>query len=258
MKVFYEYCTAVNYRYGNVIDNLEGKTGYRSIFGFSEKDSLEIRKSRSSSNFSGFCQYADTLFIDLDDGDKSVGVVSDWLNKNEINYTVWSSGGKGYHFHISIDPMYSIDAAHSHKEYVRKLCEALKIEADLSIYRASGLIRLPDTVHEKTGRIKKLLEKKEGYLLEIPLTEKDIFVPVMELDDAGLFFKAVTRLAVAKEQPMLGMRHTTLWSIAKSFCDAGVSYETTLELLERLNESWQNRKDLKEVTRAVQQAYQKA
>jgi len=227
--------------------------GFRSLMMFDQTTTDEIREQKNSKGFDRFEVYSDILFIDIDTGDRDVSQIKAWICDNKYPAEIYLSGGKGYHFHIPIEMMRGQDVPYSQKIFL----QGTGLPVDLSIYRASGLIALPGRRHPKTGVRKTLVETLEGSEgLSIPIVKKpEIDLSEFE-EDNNLFARSLIRVLGAYDfEPGPGNRHMTIWSIATNMRDAGLHYDTALDILEGLNKTWQEPKESKELEMAVQKAY---
>ena len=264
MKFYREWCSAPHTRKGsmmpvNMIARIANSpnidTGYASVYYFDENAANAIILSRSSSGLGRFDVYTDELVIDLDSGDEQLALTERVLKERGLSYTVWASGGKGYHIYIRLSAtMMGNNVPYSQKKYV----ESLGIKADLSLYQHGRILSLPGRVHPKTGVRKHRVKRVRGSnVLTIPLLTPP--EPVFRFDangglgdlEAGLW----SLISMLGQEPDVGNRHTALWSAALHFADAGVSYATTLELITEVNSKWECSKDGDGITLAVKQAY---
>ena len=71
--------------------------GYASVYEFDEADALDIRDSGSSAGLARFDVTAATLTLDLDKGTGQLNRTKDALRALGLGYSVYDSGGKGYH-----------------------------------------------------------------------------------------------------------------------------------------------------------------
>lgn len=152
-------------------EGLSNSFRFISVYGFKGTTLEKIEKNKATKDLRGYKVCADTLYIDVDTFSEEV------LSKvrkalSPYVYAEYLSGGKGHHFHVPHQPIDSEHLINSHKEFIKKL--GLIGEVDTSIYRESGLIRRPFTVHERTGNKKELLHvNHEGDRLELDLVEKE-------------------------------------------------------------------------------------
>lgn len=230
--------------------------GYATVYMFDENAAQAILLDRHSSGFGRYPVYTEELVMDLDGGEEQLKLAEAALKAKKLGYTVWFSGGKGYHIYIKLTKMVSgKDVPYSQKKYV----EALGIGADLSLYQHGRIISLPGRVHPKTKQKKRKVKEIVGAMLELPM----LIAPEQVFTfngNGGLneFEAALWKiLTLLNDEPSPGNRHTQLWSTALHLADAGFSYDTALELMTEVNDKWKNPKDPAEVEMAVKQAYKK-
>jgi hypothetical protein len=225
--------------------------GYASIYQFDEDAALDIKSTGMSRGFDRFDVYAESLTIDIDEGD--VGLKAAEGRLSEYGYEVWSSGGKGYHIVINHEPVFDKRLPYSHKRVV----EELGIICDTSLYQPGRILSLPGRVHPKTKKKKEYIRSHEGKLLEFKLEEK----PKINFDFDGVDEDASTvfmRLAdLTKYSPYKGQRHMTLWTLSRTMSKSGISYEDAIVMLQMINRMWKEPKDPAEVTAACEQGYRR-
>lgn len=261
MKLYAEWCLKPEHRRGTMLpveyfDIIlkTANTGYRGVYMFDENAAKQIIAQEHSGGFSVYDAYTNTLVIDLDSGDEQLKLAEAKLAERGLGYDVWFSGSKGYHIVIPVTEMLvGRNVPYSQKVWV----ETLDVGADLSLYQHSRILSLPGRVHAKTGKKKVFVRNVPGGLLMIPLL--DIPKPKFDFKERGGLGEFETALwkcleALANE-PTPGNRHTALWSIARHFADCGVSMESTLNILSKVNEQWQHAKTSDEIALAVSQAY---
>lgn len=256
--LYREWCLYPNTRRGcmlplNVLAKFEkaADAGYASVYMFDETAALEIRASGSSSGLARFPVYTDTLTLDLDKGEAQLKRVREAIVG--LEYKVYESGGKGFHVVIALDRMVSgTNVPYSQRQWV----EALNVEADLSLYQAGHIISLPGRKHPKTGKRKRLTDSVEGRKLSLPLLDRP--QPQFSFQDThqGNLERGLWRLlGLLQSEPGVGNRHTALWGTAKELADAGLEFDTVLNLLTEVNAKWDEPKAAEEVKAAVTQAY---
>lgn len=260
MKLYREWCLQPNQRRGTMLPLAQFKdilrapdAGYASVYAFEETAALEIIASKSSAGLNKYPVYSDMLMIDLDDGERQLRRAQDALTG--LGYLIWSSGGKGFHIGVPL----KVSVFGEHVPYSqRKWVEALDIGADLSLYQHGRILSLPGRVHPKTGKKKEPFGEVVGNSLVLPevfpakLTFSAFEDTSGDLENA--LWQAIQLLAA---EPEPGNRHTKLWSTAKSLAEAGLAYETVLDLLTEVNGQWENGKTTTEVTTAVRQAFRR-
>ncbi len=230
--------------------------GYASVYMFDENAAKTIIESKSSAGMSRFPVLTDTLVMDLDNGPDQLKAAQDKLKALGLYHKVWSSGSKGFHVVLRHpETLYGSNVPYSQRVWV----EALDVGADLSLYQHGRILSLPGRIHPKTGNRKVAVETVPGDELTISLLNPP--GPVFTVGENGglseLEAGLWTALQALASEPLPGNRHTRLWSTAQHFADAGVGFEATLDLMLRINETWEMQKDPSEVELAVSQAYRR-
>lgn len=77
----------------------------------------------------------------------------------------------------------------------------------------------------------------------------------LAFNDEPISFAFMRMASLCETPPAQGNRHTSAWSLASQLARAGLSYETTLELVQATNATWPTPKPEDEIERAVMQAY---
>jgi hypothetical protein len=172
MRIFYEYRPALA-RLGRPVlvsrDQLQDLTGFISVFGFPEESVKDILTNGTTSGLVTKKLYADTLYLDFDNNIEAENLAYRRLKDASIGFDKYNTGGRGHHFHIPITPCMGEGLV---SRFKRRVAEQFP-GADLSIYKSSGIFRLPGTYHTKNaGHKKTLVEHVDGQLMDIP--EDDI------------------------------------------------------------------------------------
>lgn len=255
--MYYEYASDVFKRKGTMLTEAEVKTrtGFRSLYGFDEKDAKSILHSGHSKGFSRFAVFASQLVIDFDDGySDELKRAMKLCGKNKFTYCLWSSGSKGYHLEVETVPKYDVSVPYSQQ----KILESMHISADYSMYQHGRLYRLPNTVHAKTGNRKSLVEAHSGeYLLDYELFEQPNMFSGLQRDfDEDHFEIAMFRIrSLYKNCPAVTKSRTqTLFGVALQLTQAGMPAESTTQMLSFLNKSWDRPKEESTIIEVVRQA----
>jgi hypothetical protein len=232
--------------------------GYASVYCFDSQAAQAVTIAESSRGLDQYPVYSDRLTIDVDDTDLDrakarAEQLSAQLRNRDIGHEVWLSGGKGYHIVMHHDMMCSKDLPWSQRKYVE---DELKVDCDVSLYRSGSLISLPGRVHPSTRQRKRQVWKCAGGNVSIVLQQK----PELKFDFANLGLSDIGQALVnlqllAQCPPKEGNRHQRIWGSARDLCKSGVSKETAIELLLKVNDSWVTKKPEGDVIRAVEQAY---
>lgn len=225
--------------------------GFASVYAFAGAD---VKDRGHSRGLSGLPVWADKVTIDIDEGQEALFKCLAILNEKGLAHEVWSSGSKGFHVAIPHEPIFSPDLPYSHLAYI----QSLGVPHDASLYHHARVLRLPGTIHAKTGKRKTFVNKVDGMQAQIELKKPPAF-NFKPLGGVSPFQDALLNcLNLTTNPPENGMRHTRLWSAAKSFAESGTPYLTTLGILLEVNRSWLKPKELNEVELAVSQAYKQS
>jgi len=257
--LYVEWVPSNLYRTGNLIplsslDQVLARPdpGYASVYKFRAEDAKIIRANGSSRGLGKLVVAADAVTLDVDNPD-DINQVLEKLDSLKLGYEVWDSG-RGFHVVIPHDLIADNRLPYSHKCWV----ESLGLPVDYSLYQHARILRLPGTVNVKTGRRKQFVERVDGMKPTIELRDPPQFnfkPDTMGLKTIESVLNQFQRLAAS--EPLPGNRHTRIWSAARSAYEAGLSYSTSLELLQEVNAIWQNPKLPVEVEKAVTQAYER-
>jgi hypothetical protein len=177
---------------------------------------------------------------------------------------LYNSGSKGYHLVV---PWRYLELPEGNwKPVYQAFVEAHHIPADLSIYRARSLIRVPGSVNARTGKVKRLIDysdignpNAEGINYEVGnasklrewlLEHRDV-IPAQktyEYNDNEEVYIKLRRLGTPfcvqtlyfDGIPAPGLRNTTYWTLAAYYRSSGKQQNEAEELLEeyaRLHEA---------------------
>jgi hypothetical protein len=167
MKIYREYRPGVR-RTGPIMlmtaDEIYGRSGFISVYGFDEETAKDMRDKGGSYGLRHATLYSSCLFVDVDDNDLAAAEIERTLVGRQIKFDKYHTGGRGWHFHIYIAEMIGKDVVYRQRRWVQQNCPG----ADLSLYKSSGIIRLPGTYHSKNpGKRKELISQHDGDILEI-------------------------------------------------------------------------------------------
>ncbi len=256
-----EHCKTVKNRRGNLIplEELEGKKGFRGVYGFDEGASIIIQQQGHSRGLSRFNLYSDCLFIDFDDQPEEAKKLKEILLSYNFTFKVYDSGNRSFHFHIPHPLKEGKGLPYTHMCVLEKLgLDMTKV--DTTLYRPNSIFRLEGTLHSKTGDPKVEIFSYEGVELdfdvkEAPKVEKDTYASIEERDDVilGKFLSCATKLLWDGVES--GSRYNSLFYLGSCACEANVSFETCYNMALTLNESFDDPHDENEVERAVKNGF---
>lgn len=213
------------------LSELDGYTGFRSVFAFSTGVAERIRAEGSTSGLRDEAVYADTLFVDFDSSDGAN--FRDYLIANGIAFERWHSGGRGTHFHIPIQPIYGSWVPRACKEWLRERAP----DSDLSFFHQAGMYRLPGTFHAKRpGQFKHLLASSDGETLQIKAPAAAALARLAAAPDAETtreqFFLMLT------ERKGEGHRRPFIWRLATVAAEIGMEFDEAVEHLAFWNDNY--------------------
>lgn len=263
---YVEYCRTKDDRRGRFLPLREAAklfdtpaAGYCSLYMFRHEDILPYRAAASSKGLNQIPVFASRLWIDIDresdleQARKDADVVRRKLEEMGLAFSVWDSGGKGYHICIKTVDMFGPHVPASHAAWVEKNCP---VKADMSLYQHGRIFSNPGRVHEKTGRTKHKVYEHNGNLLDVPAIDWAPPAP-MEVesatDKARMGLARCARLLL--DEPAEGNRHTAIWSTAGLLAEGGMDLDTTIRIMVWMNSHWKNPKDAEAVSHAVRQAF---
>lgn len=137
------------------------------------------------------------VVIEFDDEDKKVNSkmaeeVQKRLDKDNLKYSKWFSGGKSTHIHLLLDIGEASNVRLLKTVFVRHYTEGLKLLPDLQLTYPNHLVRAEFGIHEKTGREKSLLFKSRGY-------PKLNFIPQVVWDKYTVAMAKVVKTKLTKD-----------------------------------------------------------
>lgn len=233
--------------------------GYSSVYSFREEDARKLLDEESSVGMNRFEVGADELLIDIDCGEDGLREVGRVLEKNDLKFDVWDSGGKGYHISIPHDFVSDKRLPYSHKAAITALLGQTVARIDLTLYQHGRLISLPGRLHPITKRKKSFLFSSPGArtLGAISIIEEPPKFQVnFSMSGWSSLSESFLRLSdLAQNEPDVGQRHVKIWSVSKSLAESGLDYDTVLTLLSKVNDSWITQKKPLELEQAVKSAF---
>ena len=215
-------------------DEFGGCGGFISVFGFPEKASEYIETLGATRGVGQFPLYADTLYLDFDDNPEGEKKSIEWLVINGIQHTVYYTGNRGHHVHIPITPKTGTNLPHFVKTVVKKLFPG----ADESIYKATGVVRLPGTYHSKTR--KPMVEVSSGgdKVLDLDSHRPKGYMPIKQItadEDPAFLDLMLTR--DLNRTVSEGGRNNSAFHIAATAVKLKIEKAVTEELLTEWNET---------------------
>lgn len=256
-----EYCRTVANRKGNLVpeSTLQGLTGFRSVYGFSEEVACILKHQGNSRGLSKYTPYSDCLFVDFDDQPEEAEKLKAALLQHDLTFDVYDSGNRSFHFHIPHPLKEGKGLPYTHQVVLEKL--GLDMErVDTTLYRPNSIFRLEGTLHSKTGKAKEKIFSHDGLLLdfdlkEAPMYEKDTYEQLEGRDDVilGRFLAFTEKLLWGGA--LVGSRYEALFNLGCCACAAKISYSSCFEIALTINDTFSEPHTSVEVERAVENGY---
>jgi hypothetical protein len=203
-----------------------GNANFRSVFGYPAEAQKHIEETGAIIGVKNFPVHSSLLFIDVDE-ETHLDEIERIIAATGVGYSVWTTGNRGLHFHIDMEPITSIHLPYSQAEYIRSL--GLSDKVDMSLYRHHSIVRTPGAIHVTTGKVKELLRQVDGPMLKINLIEEP--EPEFENHEAGdaESIRRFKRNLIQKRS--VGGRHMHLYILFESGMKAGHDADTVLDWL---------------------------
>jgi len=224
-------------RFGHIVkvEELPLYKGFRSLYFFDEQAVSYFKEIGRVKNLKKFPVYSSSLTIDIDNNEEGFKETLEKIKKVGYKFEAWSSGGKGYHIVLFHEELCDANLPYWHRNWVEKR----KIACDLCIYESGRIIRLPGTIHAKTGKPKILLEESDGSLIEIekvePVRQMNSSIGSQEDDALGLLGLQLRKYV---DVPITcGERNRRVYSLCRGFFDCGFSSDALSEFAHILNDS---------------------
>lgn len=201
-------------------------TGFRSVYAFAARERDLLLSQQHMRRITHLPVIAIELLVDFDDHVDEAYAFRQLLDDRAIMYNMYDSGNRSVHFHIATTRQEGAWVPYAQREWVRQTAPA----ADLTVYRHTGLFRLPYTWHEKNpGHRKKLIVAQRGAMLDIPRLEpKLVSVPVTAIGAADAQAKLAYGL---RKHQVAGGRRVHAWFLGAMAYDAGLGLDEAINMV---------------------------
>lgn len=176
MKLYREYRDGVIRTGKPILSSSHIKSQFMSVFKYPESTHLFIKHQGHMKDLKGKEVYCDELLLDVDNPEQLEPVI-DVLRNLGWNYTQYTTGNRGAHFHVCIKPIMGEHVPYSIKQFLRRV--ELFERVDTSFYHPAGQFRQEGATHQKTGKIKTLVTSRQGLVPTIPIVAE----PEPEIDE---------------------------------------------------------------------------
>lgn len=229
---------------------ITGGCRYASVYAVREEDAEAINQAGTAGQFKGIV-WSQRLWVDFDD-EVAARAAQGRLKQMEVDHVVYTTGGRGCHVGILRDNPPSHTMPLQDKQWVKENLPG----ADLSLYWHLHLIRLPGTLHERTGQPKKLLYSHAGRHLTLP--------PYTERQETKLGVSTGPRTSLFTNGGIAmnltfngGSRHAHMVKLAVAVArHPGSTPLDALWLMTEVNRSFPEPKTNEELERIVRWAYE--
>jgi hypothetical protein len=206
-------------------------TGFTSMYGYTDAAVDWIKTTKSTRELSKFQVYSDVLYVDFDNNEKAAKEFAVYLKLKNYTNEIYDSGGRSIHFHIPITPMFGYTVPQSQKMWMQEHAP----EADMSIYKHTGLYRLPGTYHNKNAGNKKIwIDGIGGQILTIenrPTVQIPRDVSGDTPEEANRILGRLLHMKISE-----GGRHPHAYNIVRACKGSGRDKEYARKLLNMWND----------------------
>lgn len=227
-------------------DLIAGGCKFASVYAVTVEDAHSIEEAGTAAGYKGVV-WSQRLWVDFDD-DGAARAAQSSLKEQGIDHVVFSTGGRGCHIGITRLAKPSHTLPLQDKEWVKANLPG----ADLSLYWHLHLIRLPGTLHDRTGLPKRLLYSHEGRHITLPpYTPTEETPSDVGMDgNANLFneWEIMSRLAPIQH------RHD-LVKLTAALREGGATVAEAKGLLSIANRGYKAPLSTAEIDRMIQWAY---
>jgi hypothetical protein len=207
----------------------ESMTGFISVFGFPEETADLIKLQSGTYGLGGMPLYVDRVILDFDDEPEAYQESIAYCCDKDWNFDAYATGNRGHHIHVYVVP-YSEVGVHVR---AANWAKAHFKGHDDTMFKCSGVTRIPGTHHSKTGRKMKLVDGR-GLGHKPDIRDAKIPMPVITVvtdedtnEDRGLIFTMMLNKHIHK-----GGRNEYAFKLAACGFDAGVAIDDLQDMVE--------------------------
>jgi len=195
------------------------EANFMSVYQYPQTTVDFINTNGNTKDLKGKPVISDMLYIDVD-VQENIKPVLDLLESEGIRHFIYTTGNRGCHIHIPIERMEGTNIPYSQVEWLRDI--GLLELVDSSIYREGGQIRAIGATHQKTGKLKELVETVEGAIPTIEIREQPPESRWEGMDELDVEALLEYKLNLMEERGE-GGRHQHIYIIYKQGLLAGLS-----------------------------------
>jgi len=231
-------------------------SSFASVYAVRKEDAEAIQETaQTAAGFKGVV-WSSRLWVDFDTEEGAIQARS-LLTKGGYDYVEYTTGGRGAHFGIARDAKPSHVLPALDKQWVKENLAG----ADLSLYWHLHLIRLPGTVHERTGRTKALVSRQSGKALvlhNIPSFEDEYRPSPMHKGRQSSIFNVWQVASNLTGSGVNGSRHKQLRDLSLALkSEANVTLDEARWIVLEVNRGFNEPKPEEEVEKLIKWVYEK-
>lgn len=225
-------------------------SNFTSLYGVAKADAEAIVTAGTTRGFKGVV-WSEKLWIDVDSYE-GADRTEERLRKLGLAFVAYDSGGKGAHFGVDRIAFPSHLLPYSDREWTKSNIA----DADLSLYSHLHLLRMEGTVHEETGRLKKLVVAEKGKKLSLPLFKFNEGVVVSFLQGGASSVFDCFRVMANSVPASNGQRHSQLVRLLYALKDqAQVNRQAAEWWCLEVNKMFEDPKSEEEILKVVDSIY---
>ena len=204
---------------------------FRSTFDWPLEVANLVKENRSTAGLKGLPVSCKEVFIDIDENN-AVEEAKQIMLDLGIEFDEYKTGNRGIHFHIPlVERITGTDVIYTVTSWLKDV--GLWHLVDTSVYREAGLFRMETAVHQKTGKVKVLVEEHYGNRLELEMKTKP---PVQEKSlqylQGGTKYNFFLNLLQQRGE---GQRHMHMFICFRSGVSAGIDVDSVEQAIKEWN-----------------------
>lgn len=224
--------------------------GFSSLYGVAAAEAAAIESAGTVAGFKGVV-WSERLWIDVDSYAEA-DLVEAKLKEMNLDFVAYDSGGRGAHFGVLRPTLPSHLLPAQDKRWVQQHFAG----ADTSIYTHLHLFRVDGTVHETSGRNKRLVFEHRGEQLILPALEKAVVDTTTQPNVDGKAVFECYRVMSNSIPTKSGNRHPTYVKLVYALKDdAGVAPPVARWWLGEVNKMSAEPKGDEELDQVVRSIY---
>ncbi len=224
--------------------------GFGGTYFVTEETAEAVKQEGTVKHFKGIV-WSEYLWMDFDSYEAAERAENK-LREMGYGFIAYDTGGRGAHFGVLRAHPPSHLLPHKDKQWVGEHFP----EADTSIYTHLHLLRLPGSVHEKTGRKKERVVEVEGKALVLPRYEEKVLPSALKSSQQRTSVLKCFRVMSYSRPVARGDRQHSLVTLTYALKDdAQVDAAFALEWVRQVNLLYEEPKEDHELEKIVSGIY---